>query len=109
MPNFTSIKELIPLMPQYFSPEAAAGMNAIIQLELTGDDGGLWNLVVANQQLKINEGQAVSPNMTVKMAGSDYLSIVNGQANPMQLFMQGKVKVGGDMSLITKFQAMFRM
>jgi putative sterol carrier protein len=109
MPKFTSIKEMIPLMPQFFVPEATAGMNATIQLELTGNDGGLWNMVVANKQLKINEGQAASPNMTVKMSGADYLAMVNGEANPMQMFMQGKVKVGGDMSLITKLQAMFNM
>lgn len=109
MPKFTSIQELIPLMPQYFSPEAAAGLNATFQLELTGENGGLWNMVVANQQLKINEGQAPSPNMTVKMSAADYLAMVNGEANAMQLFMMGKVKVGGDMSLITRMQSMFKL
>ncbi len=109
MPKFTSIAEMIPLMPQYFVPEMTVGMNSTFQLELTGEGGGLWNLVVANQKLQINPGQAASPNVTVKMAASDYLAMVNGEANPMQLFMQGKVKVGGDMSLVMKLQSMFKM
>lgn len=109
MPNFTSIQELIPLMPAHFVPEAAKGINATIQLELSGEGGGLWNLVIANEQIKINEGQAANPTTTLKIAAADYLAVINGQANPMQLFMQGKVKVGGDMSLVMKLQSMFKM
>ncbi len=109
MPKFTSIQELIPLLPDHFVPEAAKGINATIQLELTGEGGGLWNLVIANETFKINEGQAANPNTTLKMAASDYLSLINGEANPMQLFMQGKVKVGGDMSLVMKLQSMLKL
>jgi putative sterol carrier protein len=109
MPSFNTVSEMISGMPQYFVPEAAAGLNVTMQLELAGDGGGQWHLIVADKTLKINEGQAINPNMTLMMAASDYLAIVNGQANAMQMFMQGKVKVGGDMSLVMKMQSMFRM
>lgn len=109
MPKFNSIQEMLPALPQYFVPEAATGMNVTLQLELTGDAGGLWHLVVADQQIKVNEGQAAAPNVTLKMAAGDYLAMINGETNAMQLFMQGKVKVGGDMALAMKMQSMFKM
>lgn len=109
MPIFSSVADMIAGMPQHFVPEAAAGLNATMQLELSGDGGGTWHLIVADNTLKVNEGQAANPAMTLKMAASDYLAVANGQANPMQLFMQGKVKVGGDMSLVMKLQSMFKM
>src|SRR5574341_1236343 len=99
MPKFSSVAEVIEAMPGAFVPDAAAGMNATLQLELTGEGGGLWHMVVGDRQIQITEGQAASPHMTLKMAAADYLAMVNGETNPMQMFMQGKVKVGGDMSL----------
>ena len=109
MPRFTSVADMIARISQYFVPEAAAGLNATMQLELTGEGGGLWHLVVADKTLKINAGQAPNPNLTLKLAAADYLAIVNGEAGAMQMFMQGKVKVGGDMSLVTKLQSLFNM
>jgi putative sterol carrier protein len=109
MPRFSSVAEVFEAMPKYFVPEAAAGMNAVIQLELTGEGGGLWHITVADQQVKVAEGQAANPKMTLKMASADYLAMINGDANAMQMFMQGKVKVGGDMSLAMKMQSIFNM
>lgn len=109
MPRFSSVADMISGVARYFVPEAAAGLNATLQLELTGDGGGLWHLVVADQTLKINAGQAPSPNLTLKLAAADYLAIINGEAGAMQMFMQGKVKVGGDVSLVAKLQSLFDM
>ena len=41
------------------------------------------------------------------MEASDYVALVNGEANAMNLFMAGKVKVEGDVTLAMKFQEMF--
>jgi putative sterol carrier protein len=41
------------------------------------------------------------------MEASDYVALVNGEANPMNLFMAGKIKVEGDITLAMKFQEMF--
>jgi putative sterol carrier protein len=109
MPRFSTVAEIFEAMPQHFLPDAAAGMNAVIQLDLSGEGGGQWNLTVANQQLKVSEGQAANPNLTLKLSAADYLSMINGDANAMQMFMQGKVKVGGDMSLALKMQNIFKM
>ncbi|HKZ68671.1 MAG TPA: SCP2 sterol-binding domain-containing protein [Anaerolineales bacterium] len=109
MPQFTTVKDVVAVMPKYFLPEAAAGMNATLQLDLTDEGGGVWHLIVADGQLTVNEGPAANPNMTLKMTAADYLAMINGEASAMQMFMKGKVKVGGDMSLAMKLQNLFKM
>ena len=109
MPKVTSAAEAFAAMPQVFLPENAAGINAVLQFNLSGDGGGDWNVTVADKQVKVIEGVAASPTMTLAMAASDYLAMVNGETNPMALFMQGKVKLTGDIQLALKMQSMFKM
>lgn len=109
MPKLTSVADVISVMPSHFVPDNAAGLNAVLQLDISGNGGGQWHMVVADKQLTIREGVAPNPNMTLKMESVDYLAMINGEANPMQMFMAGKVKVGGDISLALKMQSMFKM
>jgi putative sterol carrier protein len=101
------VKEIFEKMPEAFLPEKASGLNATIQIELTGEGGGQWAIEIANGKISIDEAQANSPNMTLSMPASDYVAITRGEANPMNLFMAGKIKVAGDVTLAMKFQDMF--
>ena len=109
MPKATSVAEVFAAMPQVFVPENAAGINAVFQFDLSGDDGGQWNVTVANQQVRVAEGTAASPHMTLSLTAADYLAMINGETNPMNLFMQGRIKVVGDMQLALKMQSLFKM
>lgn len=101
------IQKIIEKMPEAFQPAKAAGLNAVIQLNLTGEGGGQWMVKIANQQLKIDRGQASSPNLTLTMAAADYVALTAGKANPVTLFMAGRIKAEGNTNLAMKFQGMF--
>ena len=101
------LNKIFQKMPDGFKPEKAAGLNATIQLNLSGDGGGNWHIKIANGQLSTAQGQAVSPDLTLGMAASDYVALTKGEVNPMNLFMAGKIQLQGDMSLAMKFQEMF--
>lgn len=45
--------------------------------------------------------------MTIKAKADDYFAVATGQANVMQSFMSGKIKVQGDMSLAMKMASFF--
>lgn len=101
------VREILSKMPEAFVADKAGAMNATIQLDLTGEGGGQWAVKIANGAIAIEAGQAASPNLSLGMAASDYVALSMGEANPMSLFMAGKIKVQGDVMLAMKFQEMF--
>ncbi len=90
-----------------FDPVKAGKLNAVFQFNLTGDDGGDWYITVVNQTCSVAEGSAPSPKVTVRMDADDFVKMVNGELQPVVAFMQGKVRLEGDMNLAIKVQELF--
>ncbi len=107
MPTNTEIAQIFPTMCQRFIPAKAEGLNAIIQFDLGGDNGGLYWLRIAEGVCESGEGQAENPKMTLKALADDWFAVSTGVVNPMQAFMSGKIKIQGDMSLAMKLQTLF--
>lgn len=107
MARANSVSEIFEAMPRRFMPEQAANMRATLQFDLSGDGGGQWQAAIADGQLQVTPGTAPDPNVTLQMAANDFLGMVNGELNAMQAFMQGKVRVRGDMALVMKMQKLF--
>ena len=85
-------------------PAKLQGINAVILFDLSGEGGGKWTLTVANGKAKVDQGQTATPNMTLSMAAKDLLALSNGELNAMSAFMQGKIRISGDMSLAMRLQ-----
>jgi putative sterol carrier protein len=101
-----TVKEIFAEMPNRFNADAAKGMNAVIQFNLSGegDNAGQYHAVIKDGTLQVAEGTHASPNMTMTMAGSDYVDMTTGKLNGQMAFMQGKLKIKGDMALALKLQ-----
>lgn len=108
MPRYTNIQEVFDLMQSNFLPDAAAGLTAVIQFDLTGEGGEPYYLTIVNNTGTVSKGTADNPNLVLTITANDYLALTNGELNPMNAFMQGKLKVKGDMALAMKFQSLFR-
>ena len=48
-------REMMEAMPGAFLPEKAGNSKALIQLALSGDDGGNWVIDIANGQCQVRE------------------------------------------------------
>ncbi|MCU0496949.1 MAG: SCP2 sterol-binding domain-containing protein [Anaerolineae bacterium] len=107
MATSQEVAAIFPGMVQNFRPDKAEGVNAVIQFDLSGDNGGLYWVAIEDGQCTTGEGQADSPRMTIKAKADDYFAVATGQANVMQSFMSGKIKVQGDMSLAMKMASFF--
>jgi putative sterol carrier protein len=103
----TSCKQVFEQMPSRLNKEAARGLNAVYQFDLTGEGGGKWYAAIDNDQCEVKEGEHPSPNITLTSAAQDYLDIVNGKLNPQMAFMTGKLRISGDMGLALKLQNLF--
>lgn len=107
MPRLNSVQEIFASIGDNFKPDKAEGVDAIFQFVLTGDNGGNYWIKVANKQAEVHEGENPAPTMVITATANDYLGVVNGDINPMSAFMQGKIKVKGEMALALKLQALF--
>jgi putative sterol carrier protein len=109
MPEELTIAKLMGLMPKAFLPEKAAGVEAVIQYHLAGDQGGDWVVAIANGACTVNPGTADAPKLTLSAEAADYLSIVTGKLNAMSAFAEGKVKLKGDLGLAMKLMNFFKL
>ncbi|GIW42292.1 MAG: hypothetical protein KatS3mg076_2869 [Candidatus Binatia bacterium] len=103
-----AVKEIFDQMPSSLNPDAAKGMNAVIQFNLTGDGGGNWYVEIKDGTCTVHQGSHASPNMTMTMAAQDYVDMIQGKLNGQMAFMSGKLKIAGDMGLAMKMQNLFR-
>jgi putative sterol carrier protein len=102
------VKTIFDGMSTSLNPDAAKGMNAAIQFNLTGDGGGNYHVVIKDGACSVVEGTHASPNMTMTMAAQDYVDMINGKLNGQMAFMSGKLKIAGDMGLAMKMQTLFK-
>jgi putative sterol carrier protein len=94
-------------MPSFLNKDKAAGVNATIQFDLSGDKGGKWWLKIADGEATSGEGEAENPNLTLLADATDYIKISLGEMDGTAAFMQGKLKIKGDMGLAIKMQTLF--
>ncbi len=94
-------------MVERFLPEQAAGIEATIQFDLSGDNGGFYWIKIGDGVAQTGVGEVGSPTMTVRASADDWHAVATGALQPMQAFMTGKLKIAGDMGLAMKMQAIF--
>jgi putative sterol carrier protein len=101
-------QDIFDLMPGSLDPNVAKGVNATIQFNLEGEDGGQWYVTIREGNANVTRGMASSANMTMSMAARDYVDMNVGKLNPQLAFMSGKLKLSGDMELAMKMQTLFK-
>ena len=91
-------------MPAKFDPSKTVGVDVIIQLNITGTNGGDWIVTIKDQKLGTQQGLHPSPSLTIRMADTDYVDMINGKLGGERAFMTGKLKFKGSMTLALKLK-----
>ena len=72
-----NVKDIFDKMPGVFDADAAQGLSAVFQFEITGDDGGNWNIVVQDGTCEVVEGTHAEPSVTLTMSAETWLGMIN--------------------------------
>jgi putative sterol carrier protein len=102
-----TIHQIMTRMPEAFVPEKAGNTAAVIQFHFTGADPSDWFAAIAGGACRTEPGRHAAPDMTMTVDSADYVALIAGSLNPMSAFMQGKLKLQGDMSLAMKLTTYF--
>jgi putative sterol carrier protein len=91
--------------------DAAKQIGSKFQFNITGDGGGEWFLNLTDQDggpyAKSGVGVA---DCTMTVSSEDFQKLhENPQANGMQLFFSGKLKVSGNQMLAMKLSKLFQL
>lgn len=92
------------------NPDAAKEIGAKYQINVTGDGGGEWYVDCSDSGPKAEAGNPGSADCTITISTEDFQKLLeNPQANGMQLFFAGKLKVEGNQMLAMKLQKLFAL
>jgi putative sterol carrier protein len=100
----TSVQDVLDNIGR-LDPSRIEGINAVMLFDLSGEGGGKWTATLADGKATVEEGETATPSMTLSMAAQDLVAISTGELNAVAAFMQGKIKVSGDMSLAMRLQS----
>jgi len=87
------------VLPARFDPKKAAGFEAVVQVNISGADGGEWVVIVKDQKMQVKEGVDSSPSITFKMMDADFVDLINGKLDAVKAFMTGKLEFKGSLSI----------
>jgi putative sterol carrier protein len=104
-----TVRQLILNHEKAFIPEKAAGVDAVVQYHLTGEEGGDWIITIKDGKCKVTEGVAEHPKMTMIADAREFGDILLGKMDGMAAFMQGKLQLKGDLNLAMKLTSFFKM
>ena len=103
----SDVRAFFEALPSRFHAPAADGVTAVYQFDLSGDEGGQYQLHIADQVCRVIDGVHPSPDVTLKMAGEDCVAILDGRLNGVSAYLSGRLKMEGDLGLAMKLAAFF--
>ena len=104
-----TVEQLILNHEKAFQPDRAAGVDAVVQYHLTGEQGGDWIITIHEDTCKVTPGVAENPKMTMTADAQEFRDILLGRMDGMAAFMQGKLQLKGDLNLAMKLTSFFKM
>ena len=102
--------EVFGRMPQLFRADRAGSTNAVIHWNITGrPDGGTdtYEVVIADGACTVNEPRSTTRSSPSPWARSTSSRSSPVAANPVMMFMTGKLKAKGDLGLAANIANLF--
>ena len=116
MTNFTEGEELksaevFAMMAEYLSRGEGADLTdkvgAIFQFDVRAKKGGpivgSWEIDLKSTPPSCSVGKSEKPDAVFTMVDEDFEKVCLGTLNPQMAFMQGKMKIKGNLGKATKF------
>jgi len=105
-----SVAEIMSMIPTVFVAEKAQGVEAVVHFKFTGKEAGEWNAVILDGRCEVAQGIPRSkPTISVSADAADFVRVATGELDGMQAYMDGKLKITGDILLAPRLLQLFRV
>jgi putative sterol carrier protein len=95
------------MMPSGFKSEAAQGLTAVFQFEMSGSEAFTAHLSIADGRCVFRDGPHDRPDVVIKSPADVWLAISRGELDGQAAFLSGKYTAEGDLSLLLKLKSLF--
>ena len=102
------LEEIFRRFPERLS-QSGRREDVSIEWRIRRDDGepDRWFVVVENGQCRAGREIETVPRLVIEVGTLGFVKLVTGTANPIQMFMTGRIKVRGDLVLAARLQSLF--
>jgi len=76
-----------------------------LQLRLAGDGGGDWYVVILGDEATRHAGVVDDADATLEAEAADWRAVQAGALDRLRAFMDGKLKISGDLTLFMLHEA----
>ncbi|MCB8985972.1 MAG: SCP2 sterol-binding domain-containing protein, partial [Ardenticatenaceae bacterium] len=73
---------------------------AVVQFDISGENGRVAALTLHGNEISLIDGRHPDPTVTISATDSTWLALLNGEAAPDALFLQGKLAITGNLELV---------
>ncbi|HEU4424604.1 MAG TPA: SCP2 sterol-binding domain-containing protein [Pilimelia sp.] len=104
------LDEIFSRFPTLFRPDRAGSTNAVIHWSITErPDGGedTYEVIIADGVCTVSPAPEKEPKLALTLSPLDFVKVISGAANPVMLFMTGKLKAKGDLGLAANIANLF--
>ncbi len=105
----SNIDSMMRMMPYYFRPEEAGGLDFTCQFDFSGEGGGRWVLRVADERCNVRPGSVENPDLTIRCDGAIFLGVHRGEVSPVRQLLTGGIRLEGKKQLFLVFPRIFPM
>jgi len=86
-------------------------VGGIYQFNVKNSSGKVqqWTLDLKSNTGSVSVGPNAKPDCTLTLGDDDFVAIMTGKLNAQQAFMQGKMKIAGNMGLATKLSGAIKL
>lgn len=95
-----NINQFLESLPGRVPPEALAGLDATINFDLSGDEGGQYTLSIRDNIIRHQMGLAENPTCGVKTDHATFVKIINKEENVLMAMFTGKLKIQNQMEMV---------
>lgn len=102
-----TIRQIIEAMPSRFNPQAAGSLDAVLQFDISGDQGGRFFATIREGHCRLDEGSHDTPTLRLSMSDQTYVDMVMGRLTGQQAFFKRKLRYDGPINLAIKLHTLF--
>ncbi len=90
------------------NPDASLEIDEIYQFNITGDDAGTYTINL-KEGPSVNEGARGDATCILTLEDGDFVGLMTGDKNGMELFATGKIQIDRDLMAAMKLEKLFAL